>query len=178
MEIKQFSEQRKQRAREILQQTEPEVIDENTFLVKSQNSNKKYKVTYYDTFSCDCPDFQQRCKGSGRFCKHIQAIILFNKIKQVMEKQEEVFVLGQTENKPLCPYCKSSDLIKRGIRKTTLKEVQRYGCKTCNKRFTIEPIKHIKVNYKFVTLAMDCYYKGLSYRDISDQFRSCKLSQK
>lgn len=171
METKQFSEARKERARVILENSEPEVIDENTFLVSSQNSNKKYRVTYHDTFSCDCLDFQERCKGQGRFCKHIQAIILYNKFKQVLEKQEETFVLGQTETKPICPHCKSNNLIKRGIRKTKLKQVQRYGCNDCEKRFTLEPIKHIKVNYKFVTLAMDCYFKGLSYRDIADQFK-------
>lgn len=170
-DIKQFSEARKQRAKEILQIGNPEVLDENTFLVPSQNSNKKYKVTYYDTFSCDCLDFQERCKGHGRFCKHIQAIILFNKLKQAINQQEEFFVLNSNENKTLCPHCQSSNLIKRGIRKTKLKEVQRYGCQDCKKRFTIEPIKHIKVNYKFVTLAMDCYFKGLSYRDITDQFK-------
>ena len=170
-DIKQFSEARKERARQILDKSEPEVIDKNTFLVPSQNSNKKYKVTYYDTFSCNCLDFQERCKGNGRFCKHIQAIILYNKFKQVIEKQEEYFILNSNENKPLCPYCNSTNLIKRGIRKNKLKEVQRYGCNDCHKRFTLEPIKHIKVNYKFVTLAMDCYYKGLSYRDITDQFK-------
>lgn len=171
METKQFSEQRKQRARQILELSEPEIINENTFLVKSQNSNKKYQVTHYDTFSCNCQDYEQRCKGQGRFCKHIQAIILFNKVKQVIEKQEDVFILGEQDNKQVCPHCNSQNLIKRGIRKTKLKQVQRYGCNDCKKRFTIEPIKHIKVNYKFVTLAMDCYYKGLSYRDIADQFK-------
>lgn len=166
-----FSQLRKERAKQILQNGEPEIIDENTFLIKSQNSDRKYKVTFNDTFTCECQDFVERCQGHGRYCKHIQTIILFNKIKQVIEKQEEVFVLGKSENKPVCPHCNSQNLIKRGIRKTKLKEVQRYGCKDCKKRFTLEPIKHIKVNYKFVTLAMDCFYKGLSYRDIADQFK-------
>lgn len=170
-DTKQFSAIRKERARQMLDKSEPEVINENTFLVPSQNSNKKYKVTYHDTFSCDCPDFQLRCKNHGRFCKHIQSIILYNKLKQVIEKQEEYFILNTNENKPLCPHCNSNNLIKRGIRKNKLKEVQRYGCNDCEKRFTLEPIKHIKVNHKFVTLAMDCFYKGLSYRDIADQFK-------
>ena len=169
--IKQFSEQRKERARQILETSEPQIINENTFLVQSQNSDKKYTVTYEDTFSCECQDFKERCQGHGRYCKHIQSIILYNKVKQVLEKQEEVFVLNSEQNKPLCPCCNSTNLIKKGIRKNKLKQVQRYGCNDCNKRFTLEPIKHLKVNYKFVTLAMDCYYKGLSYRDISDQFK-------
>jgi len=166
-----FSQIREQRAKQILEKSKPEVIDENTFLVPSQNSSEKYKVTYNDTFSCSCPDFAKRCKGSGRFCKHIQAIILFNKVKQIVKQEDEFIIFNSNENKPICSNCNSTNLIKRGIRKTKLKQVQRYGCKDCNKRFTLEPIKHIKVNYKFVTLAMDCYYKGLSYRDIADQFK-------
>lgn len=166
-----FSEQRKERARQILEKSEPQMISENAFLVPSQTSDRKYRVTFNDTFSCDCMDFQERCKGQGRFCKHIQAIILYNSLRRVINQQEEVFILNSEQNKPVCPSCSSHDLIKRGIRKTKLKQVQRYGCKDCNARFTLDPIKHIKVNYKFVTLAMDSYYKGLSYRDIADQFK-------
>lgn len=171
MENKQFSEQRKQRAKQILEKSEPQIIDENTFLVQSQNSERKYKVTFNDTFTCECKDFKERGQGHGRYCKHIQTILLYNKLKQVINQQEEVFVLNQEQNKQTCPHCDSTNLIKKGIRKNKLKQVQRFGCKDCNHRFTLEPIKHIKVNYKFVTLAMDCYYKGLSYRDIADQFK-------
>ena len=139
MKTKQFPEQRKQRAKQILEKVEPQIIDENTFLVPSQNSNQKYKVTYYDTFSCNCQDYEQRCKGHGRYCKHIQAIILYNKVKRVLEKEENIFVLNSQEKKQVCPCCNSNNLIKRGIRKTKLKQVQRYGCKDCKKRFYIRP---------------------------------------
>ena len=71
METKQFSEQRKERARQILETSKPEIINENTFLVQSQNSDRKYKVTYGDTFSCECLDFQERCKGHGRYCNFL-----------------------------------------------------------------------------------------------------------
>jgi len=62
------------------------------------------------------------------------------------------------------------NLIKRGVRKTQAGDKQRFSCKGCKKRFVLEPIKYIKGNTKLVCLAMDCYYKGLSYRDIADQF--------
>lgn len=64
--IKQQSDVRQQRAELILQKGNPECIDENTYLVPSQfDSNKKYQVTHLDSYSCNCKDFEMRCKGKG-----------------------------------------------------------------------------------------------------------------
>ena len=154
----------------------PETIDEFTYLVPSQtDSNKKYKVTHIDTYSCECEDFKRRCAGKNLYCKHIKAIILFQQIKQKyevkpeIEKQIEFIVEPQ---KDLCSSCNSENLIKSGIRKTKIGIKQRYECRDCHKRFVLSPIKNIKGNEKLVCLAMDCYYRGLSYRDISAQFQS------
>ncbi|MEK6878295.1 MAG: hypothetical protein AABY22_01735, partial [Nanoarchaeota archaeon] len=38
----------------------PQLIDEDTFLVPSQSSDKKYKVNYKTTWTCECLDFQSR----------------------------------------------------------------------------------------------------------------------
>ena len=58
-----------------LAKSKPELINENTYLVPSQfDSNKKYKVTHLDSYSCECKDFQTRGKDKGMFCKHIKAI--------------------------------------------------------------------------------------------------------
>ncbi len=69
-----------------------------------------------------------------------------------------------------CPYCQSEKLIKRGKRKTEIGDKQRYSCKECNRRFVLG-LKKIKGPAKLVCLSMDCYFKGLSLRDISDQFK-------
>lgn len=59
--IKQFSENRDTRAKAILQIAEPQVLDENTYLVPSQfDSTKKYQVTHFDSYSCECEDFKKR----------------------------------------------------------------------------------------------------------------------
>ncbi len=53
--IKQFSNTREARAKQILEIAEPQELDENTYLVPSQfDSNKKYEVTHFDTYSCNC----------------------------------------------------------------------------------------------------------------------------
>ena len=65
-EIKQFVDDREARAKLILEKSEPECLDENTYLVPSQfDSTKKYQVTHFDSYSCNCKDFELRCKGKG-----------------------------------------------------------------------------------------------------------------
>ncbi len=174
---KNLSNTREDRAKLILEKGNPECLEDNTWLVPSQFSDKKYLVSFLDTYSCNCPDFQHNCKGKGLYCKHIKTILLFNKLKQTTEiKKETLFI--ETPQKQLCPYCSAEDLIKSGKRKTQLGTKQRYECKKCNKRFVLSPIPKIKGNAKIVCLCMDSYYRGLSYRDIShqlEQFYGLKL---
>lgn len=173
--IQQQSKDREQRAKAILTKGSPETLDEYTYLVPSQfDESKKYRVTHIDSYSCECEDFKRRCITTGLYCKHIKAIILFQKVKSSYDVHDEVkreIELIDAPQGDCCPSCTSKNLIKRGIRQTTSGEKQRYSCKDCEKRFVLSPIKNIKGNAKFVCLAMDCYYKGLSYRDISDQFK-------
>ncbi len=174
-ELKYLSESRELKAKQILEIGNPEILDENTYIVSSQfDSNKRYTITLFDSYSCNCLDFIHNCNGEGRYCKHIKAILLFKKLKSRHETEdlgkERRIIIGIT-SKDLCPECSSEDLIKSGIRKTKLGQKQRYCCKECKKRFVLSPIKNIKGNVKFVCLAMDCFYRGLSYRDISHQFQ-------
>ena len=174
--IKNFSEWRNERAKAILQNGNPSQIDEFTYLVPSQfDSTKKYRVTHIDSYSCECQDFKRRCVGKNLYCKHIKAILLFEKVKAKYEVEpqveKEIELIIEQPQKDVCPYCSHEEIFRRGQRKTKLGMKQLYCCKSCKKRFVLEPIKNIKGNSKFVCLAMDCFYKGLSYRDISDQFK-------
>lgn len=175
MDIKQQAHLREERAKAILQKGQPQVLDEFTYLVPSQSSNRKYKVSHVDSYSCECEDFQRRCKNNRLYCKHIKAIFLFEKLKSSYELEESLVKreLELIVEKPLenhCPHCKSENIIRSGVRLTQLGEKQRFECKGCKKRFVLSAIPKIKGNAKLVCLAMDCFYRGLSYRDISHQF--------
>ncbi|MBU1028202.1 MAG: DDE-type integrase/transposase/recombinase [Nanoarchaeota archaeon] len=174
--IKNFSSWREERAKAILEKGNPESIDEFTYLVPSQNSEKKYKVTHIDAYSCECEDFKRRCQGKNLYCKHIKAILLFEKLKAKYEikpeVEKEISLIIETPQKDLCPECQSENIFKRGIRKNKNGTKQIYCCKDCKKRFVLSPIKNIKGNEKLVCLAMDCYYRGLSFRDIREQFKN------
>lgn len=143
----------------------PKIIDNEHFLVPSQSdSSKKYEVIHEEAWSCNCLDFKNR----GMECKHIKSIKLFLKLRNsqdsdILQLKEDI-----TEEKAICPYCKSDSIIKRGIRKTATEQKQRYFCKECKKRFVTQIISKTKVNAKMVTLIMDLYYKGNSLRDIQD----------
>ena len=176
-QIREFVDKRSKRAEAILRKGEPQLLDEFTYLVPSQfDSNKKYKVTHIDSYSCECQDFERRCKGKELYCKHIKAILLFEKLKVSYELEQNPIKreLDLMIEKPLddcCPYCSSKNITKFGVRKTQLGNKQRYNCQECKKKFVLSPIPKIKGNAKLVCLAMDCFYRGLSYRDISAQFR-------
>ena len=67
-----------------------------------------------------------------------------------------------------CIFCGSTDVIRMGKRKTKCGDRQRYQCKNCHRKFVNDPIKGYKADAKLITLSMDLYFKGLSYRKISD----------
>ncbi len=161
---KQKTDLRKIRAYAILAKGDtPTIVNQETFFVPSQSSKaKKYKVTHFDDWTCECPDFQNRKIE----CKHIQSIELFLKVR--ISYDSAVLELKEQINKEVinCSFCGSAEVMKRGKRKTTTGIKQRYKCKSCNRRFVPDLVKRTKVDAKMITLIMDLYYKGLSLRDI------------
>lgn len=151
----------------------PKLISEEEFLVPSQSSNGRYKVTHKQEWTCECKDFKHR----GMKCKHIHAVEFLLKMRAKTDVEDTIDFTDEL-NKPRCVFCGSENITKNGSRKTKAGVRQRYLCKDCKKRFVLDPIKHIKGNGKIVTLVMDLYYKGLSLRNITDtiyQFYGLKL---
>lgn len=67
--LQEKSEVREQRAKAILEFGTPQALDAFTYLVPSQfDSGKRYRVVHVDSYSCQCEDFNRRCKGSGLYC--------------------------------------------------------------------------------------------------------------
>lgn len=69
-----------------------------------------------------------------------------------------------------CPFCKSKEVIKRGLIKTESREsTQRYGCKSCHNRFVLDtPYFRMRNKEQIITQTMDMYYSGMSFRKIAD----------
>ncbi len=85
-DFRNFSDERKERAKAVLETREPTKIAEGTYLVPSQKLETQYIVKLQDFYTCNCPDFIQRCKDRGLYCKHIQAVILFQRIRRRLER--------------------------------------------------------------------------------------------
>jgi transposase-like protein len=165
-ELQTFSEQRKERASQLLEKSVPERVDDTTYLVPSSDGSKKYRVSHIDTYSCECADYLSRCKGNGLYCKHIQSIILFNKLKNKVEMDD--FDIDSITDEKICPKCKSENISKYGVRKNKSGTKQRHKCHNCFAVFVLDPLKGVKGNARMVCLAMDLQFKGCSYRDIQN----------
>jgi transposase-like protein len=174
----QFSNPRELRGLKIL--SEPDTLrqlNKNEWEVKSQSGNGYYQVSrkfvkgrdanHLHDWSCTCPDHTTR----NVTCKHIFAVQFSLKLKVDVETD----IINQKiemENTPSCPFCKSSHVIKRGIRKTSYGEIQRYGCHDCNHRFVIDKgFSRVKFDPKVITLTLDLYFKGVSLRKITDHIQ-------
>ena len=158
------STKRKERAIEVLNTRIPEVVNASTYLIPSKDGTTKYKVRHLDAYSCTCPDFTNRCRERGLYCKHINAIILFTKLKNKVELDD--FQVDEVMEEKTCPSCKSDNILKQGMRKNKSGNKQKYKCRDCSTYFILDPAKGIKGNARILCLALDMYYKGNSLRDI------------
>ncbi len=165
-DLKKLSDDRKARASALLNDRVPEAVSSGVYLVPSSDGTKKYTVSHIDAYSCDCPDYQFRGKEKGLYCKHIDAIILFNKLKNKVEM--DAFDVDEVLDERICPNCKSDKLIQKGMRKNKSGDKQKYKCLECCAFFVLDPAKGIKGNARMVCLVLDMYYKGNSLRDIQD----------
>lgn len=162
-----MSHKREELGIQILAKGKIQCINESKYIVTSQSNPKKtYKVEWTRNYwNCSCPDFQQRKKK----CKHIYAVhylLASEKIKH-----------GLTTNKEegVCPKCKSErSVVKRGKSYNRSGTVQRYYCKSCNKRFQGRiSFKNMKHKAEIITSALDLYFRGLSLRQIVQHLQDC-----
>lgn len=184
----QFDDPRELRGLAILSQ--PNTVREvkkNHWMVKSQSGNGEYEVSrkfvkgrtapHLHDWSCTCPDHTTR----NVICKHIHAVQFSLKLKVDVETDIKSQKIQGEEIGITCPICKSQNVIKRGIRKTSYAEIQRYGCQDCNHRFVIDKgFCRVKYDPRIIMLTLDLYFKGVSLRKISDhiqQFHGRKVCQ-
>lgn len=155
---------RKMRAYAIIAKGDmPKRQDRDIFVVPSQsNPQKTYTVSHNGAWKCTCPDHTE----TGLMCKHIQSVQMWEKFDE--GEDDDVLSLNIDVEHPQCPNCGSYAVVKNGRRKTAMGTRQRYICKDCEHRFTVEPIKYRKATTKLIALCLDLYYKGLSLRKISD----------
>lgn len=142
-------------------------ISDYHYHVHSQTSNRDYDVIKtYDQWHCNCADhiFRKVC------CKHIHAIEFSLKLRAEVRERNKIIISPITSQD--CINCKSSKIVKDGLRHNKHGDIQKWFCKNCNSYFTInlgfEKMKH---DPQGITMAMQLYFSGESLRNVSKALR-------
>jgi transposase-like protein len=140
-------------------------IDHATYRVHSQSGNGEYVVCLSeDEWRCECPDYRFR----GVKCKHIWAVELSLRMR---EQVKENLVI-QPLNSLACVFCGSDKIVRDAKRHNKYGDIQRYLCKTCGKRFSINlGFEGMRVSPQVITSAMQLYFTGESLRNVQKFLR-------
>ena len=137
-------------------------IDDSTYKVKSQSTDD-----YYDVISsqlgwmCSCPDHMFR----GVTCKHIHSVLISLELRKKVER--EVITIQPIVNVDNCPQCNSEQIVKHGIRHNKSGDIQRYTCRNCYKRFSINlGFERMRATPQIITSAIQLYFTGESFRNV------------
>lgn len=73
--------------------------------------------------------------------------------------------------KPACEACRSTDVVKSGVRRNKSGPVPRYSCKACGATFTGREGYHKRrSDPEMIAKALDLYFRGVSFRQVADHF--------
>ena len=138
-------------------------IDDNTYKVKSQTNNGEYTLIQTELgWICECPDSLYRGSYPNyKGCKHAFAVTYSQKLREIVRQTVTI----PSVDLAYCPYCKSREIIKRGLRHNINGDIQRYGCKSCNKEFVRNfAFEGMKAPPQVITAALQLYFSGESLR--------------
>ncbi|MEN2975377.1 MAG: IS6 family transposase [Candidatus Caldarchaeales archaeon] len=150
-------------------------VSSTYYKVRSQNGNGWYDVVKTEEgWVCSCPDHVYRKVK----CKHIHAVEFSLTLRSKI-LEEGSFILECPS--PVCGFCSSDKVVKIGFRKNKHGKVQRYRCKNCGRKFSVveDAFRKMKYRPEIIALALDLYFKGVSFRKIADhvkQFHGLKVS--
>ena len=66
-----------------------------------------------------------------------------------------------------CIFCKSSNIVKDGLRHNKYGDIQKYNCRDCNHYFTINlGFERMRATPQIITSALQLYFTGESFRNV------------
>jgi transposase-like protein len=140
-------------------------INAVTYQVHSQTGNGKYAVCFSNKqWYCECPDFYFRHAK----CKHIWAVQFSLKMR---EQVKQNLVIHPLDNLT-CIFCGSDKIVKDALRHNKYGDIQRYLCKACGKRFSINiGFEKMSATPQVITSALQLYFTGESLRNVQKFLR-------
>jgi transposase-like protein len=161
MTIEELEKRREERGLEIAhKERQVTHIEETLYTVHSQSGDGEYAVSQVDKeWVCECPDNKFR----NVKCKHIFAVETSIKIKEQVKKNIIIAPLNTSK----CIYCGSEQIVKDAVRHNKKYDIQRYLCKACGKRFSVNVgFEGMKASPQVITSAMQLYFTGESLRNV------------
>jgi len=161
MKTEELENLREERGLEIAnKESQVKQLEENFYTVQSQNGNGEYAVSMVDQeWICECPDNKYRHIK----CKHIFAVEISIKMKDQVKRNIVIAPLNTSE----CVYCGSDQIVKDAVRHNKKYDIQRYLCKACGKRFSVNVgFEGMKASPQVITSAMQLYFTGESLRNV------------
>jgi len=162
LSIEALEQKREQKGLVIAQAKENQInqVDALLYTVKSQNGNGEYTINKIDgEWFCTCPDNTYRHVK----CKHIFAVELSLKMREQVKRNVVIAPL----NTQSCVFCGSENIVKDAVRHNKKYDLQRYKCKTCGKRFSVNiGFEGMKASPQVITSAMQLYFTGESLRNV------------
>ena len=142
-------------------------VSDIQYRVHSQTSKRTYDVIKVGkNWTCNCADhvFRKVC------CKHIHAIEYSQKIREEVRKENALTI--KPVNASRCVRCSSEQIVKHGIRHNKSGDIQRFSCKNCHKRFTVNlGFEKMHATPQAITSAMQLYFTGESLRSVQKFIR-------
>ncbi|MCV0398366.1 MAG: DDE-type integrase/transposase/recombinase [Nitrosarchaeum sp.] len=158
---------RQEKGKEIAKRQDIIRVSDIHYRVHSQTTNREYDVIKVgEDFTCTCPDhkFRHVC------CKHIHGVEYSLRFREEVRKQNTITL--EPINVSSCPKCLSSNITKHGIRHNKYGDIQRYSCKNCHKRFSINiGFEKMRATPQAITSAMQLYFTGESLRSVQKFLR-------
>lgn len=162
LSIEALEQKREQRGLVIAQAKENQInqVDALLYTVKSQNGNGEYTINKIDgEWFCTCPDNTFRHVK----CKHIFAVELSLKMREQVKRNVVIAPLSTRS----CVFCGSENIVKDAVRHNKKYDLQRYKCKVCSKRFSVNiGFEGMKASPQVITSAMQLYFTGESLRNV------------
>lgn len=136
-------------------------VDETNYFVRSQSGNGEYHIIASELgWLCQCPDHMFRAQK----CKHIFAIEFSQKLRATVQK---IVATIRPIDSTVCVRCGSSHIVKDAKRKTNHGDIQRWRCRECRKRFSINlGFERMRASPQVITSCMQLYFSGESLRSI------------
>lgn len=156
------TDERQEKGKQIALKSDLIRVSDYHYRVHSQTTKREYDVIKVNgKWVCNCADHVYRhvC------CKHAHAVEFSLKIREEVRKEKQVII--EPINPSRCPQCLSEQLVKHGIRHNKYRDIQRFTCKNCHKRFVVNlGFEKMRATPQAITSAMQLYFTGESLRSV------------